>query len=244
MTTDKPVLLCTVGGSHQPILRAIKTAAPRHVCFFCTNRDPETGKSGSITQITGTGKVIKAGYNDENPTLPNIPTQAGLDDHGFEHHIVPADNLDGAYDAMRRAADELAQRFPGAQLVADYSGGTKTMTAALVCTALERDDMELQLVAGARADLVRVRSGTEQVMTASVARLRLERAMRPYLAAWRRCAYHEAAEGRAGLYPDYRRHPRKGAPRTRPCAQPRAGSLGRLRPCRRIRFTQGLRQSD
>ena len=190
MAADKPLLLCTVGGSHRPILKAIESAAPRYVCFFCTNRDPETGKPGSVTEVSG---------NDKNPTLPNIPTQAGLDDDGFEVRIVPADDLDGAYAVMRDTAAGLAERFPGTRLVADYSGGTKTMTAALVCAALERDDMELQLVAGARADLVRVRDGTEHVMSASVARLRLDRAMRPYLDAWRRFAYHEAAEGLDGI---------------------------------------------
>ena len=189
------ILLCTVGGSHQPILKAIESAAPCQVCFFCTDRDPETGKAGSIAQVTGAGNVIRTSFGDDKPTLPNIPTQAGLDRDGFEVRIVPADDLDGAYAVMRRAAAELAERFPGARLVADYSGGTKTMTAALVCAALEREDTELQLVAGARADLLRVRDGTEQAMTASVARLRLDRAMAPWLAAWRRFAYHEAADG-------------------------------------------------
>ena len=73
------------------------------------------------------------------------------------------------------------------------------MTAALTCAALESDDVELQLVAGARPDLLRVANGTEQAVVASVARLRLERAMAPYLGAWRRYAYHEAAEGLDGI---------------------------------------------
>ena len=194
-----PILLCTVGGSHQPVLKAVESAGPCHVCFFCTERDPETGRPGSIGQVTGAGNVIRASFGDDKPTLPNIPSQAGLDPDGFEARIVPADDLDGASAVMRRAAAELAARFPGARLLADYSGGTKTMTAALVCAALERADTELQLVAGARADLVRVRDGTEQAMTASVARLRLDRAMAPYLDAWRRLAYHEAAEGLDGI---------------------------------------------
>ena len=60
--------------------------------------------------------------------------------------------------SMRAAAAELAERFPGARLVADYTGGTKTMMA-------------------------------------SVARLRLDRAMAPWLGTWCRFAYHEAADG-------------------------------------------------
>ena len=192
---SNPILLCTVGGAHQPILRAIESTSPRYVCFFCTDRDPGTGRPGSIVQVTGKGNVIKAGFGDAKPTLPNIPAQAGLDAGRFEARTIPADDLDGACFAMRAAAAELAERFPGARFVADYTGGTKTMTAALVCAALERDDVELQLIAGARPNLVRVEDGTERAMTASVARLRLDRAMAPWLGAWRRFAYHEAADG-------------------------------------------------
>ena len=100
---------------------------------------------------------------------------------------------------MRAAVVDLAGRFPGARFIADYTGGTKTMTAALVCAALESEDVELQLVAGARPDLQRVADGTEQAVAASVARLRLDRAMAPFLGAWRRYAYYEAADGLDGL---------------------------------------------
>ncbi len=199
MDANRSVLLCTVGGSHRPILRAIKSTSPEYICFFCTDRDPETNRPGSINQVTGKGKIIKACADDEKPTLPNIPTQAGLDNNSFAVRTVPADDLDGAYAVMRVATTELAAQFPGARFISDYTGGTKTMTAALVCAALERDDVELQLVAGARANLVQVQDGTEQAMAASVAHLRLDRAMAPYLAAWRRFAYHEAAEGLDGI---------------------------------------------
>ena len=196
---SNPILLCTVGGAHQPILRAIGSTSPRYVCFFCTGRDPGTGRPGSIVQVTGKSNVIKANPGEAKPTLPNIPAQAGLDADRFEARTIPADDLDGAVFAMRAAVVELAERFPGACFVADYTGGTKTMTAALVCAALERDDVELQLVAGARPNLVRVEDGTEQAMTASVARLRLDHAMAPWLGAWRRFAYHEAADGLDGI---------------------------------------------
>ena len=189
------ILLSTVGGSYQPIVRAVRSLTPEYVCFFCTEDDRRTGERGSLSQVTGSGAVIKADPNDHRPTLPNIPTQAHLIADRFECCIVPSDDLDGAYRAMRDVIVALGARFPGARFVADYTGGTKTMTAALVCAALEQDQVALQLVTGARRDLVGVRDGTEQVMTANVARLRLERAMAPYLAAWKRYSYQEAAAG-------------------------------------------------
>ena len=108
---------------------------------------------------------------------------------------VQPDDLDQAFLVMRGAILRLAERFPNVDFVADYTGGTKTMTAALVCAALDSDRVTLQLVSGARADLERVQDGSEHAMEASVARLRLDRAMAPYLGAWNRFAYREAAEG-------------------------------------------------
>ena len=193
------ILLCTVGGAHQPILTAIEATAPKYVCFFCTDKDPMTNQPGSIVQVTGKGLFIRENRNDHRPTLPNIPTQAGLNHDQFRTHIVPADDFDGAYFAMRDAIAKLGKQFPEGRFIADYTGGTKTMTAALVCAALESDDVELQLVAGARPNLERVADETEQAMGASVDHLRLDREMKIHLRAWDRFAYQEAAEGLARI---------------------------------------------
>ena len=193
------ILLCTVGGSHEPILTALRQTTPDFTCFICTDRDPATGRPGSDVQILGKGSCIKARPGDENPSLPNIPTQAGLRDDQHEVAHVPADDLDEVFRILRDTIQSLGQRFPGARLLADYTGGTKTMTAGLVSAALESDGVELQLVTGSRADLVKVRSGMEAVTQANVERVRLERAMRPYVAAWRRYAYAEAQQGLAAL---------------------------------------------
>ena len=189
------ILLCTVGGSHQPILMSIRENRPDYVCFFCTGHDPDTGKQGSISQVTGQGSVIKAKRDDDKPTLPNIAVQASLTDGKFETREVPADDLDRSCVIMHVNIADLATRFPEARFIADYTGGTKTMTAALVCTALERDDVALHLVSGPRPNLDKVPTGTQQAMAASSERLRLHRAMVPCLNAWRRYAYREAADG-------------------------------------------------
>ncbi len=193
------ILICTVGGSHEPILTALRQTTPDFVCFICTDRDPATGRPGSDVQIVGKGSCIKARPGDDKPTLPNIPTQAGLRDDHYEVIHVPADDLDEVFRILCAAIQRLGQRFPNGQLLADYTGGTKTMTAGLVSAALESDGVALQLVTGSRADLIKVRSGMEMVTQANVERVRLERAMRPYVAAWRRFAYAEAYQGLAGL---------------------------------------------
>lgn len=188
------VLICTVGGSHQPVLKAIEKAHPDFVCFVCTGRDPETGKQGSEIQITGSGNVISARYGDP-PTLPNIPALAELSPQQYEICPVPADNLDAAFVAIRTVLLDLISRFPDARVIADYTGGTKSMTAALVTAVLESDGIDLQLVTGARADLNRVVEQTENAITANIDNIRIEKAMQPYLDAWTRHAYAEAAQG-------------------------------------------------
>lgn len=189
------ILVCTVGGSHQPIVTAIREVQPQYVCFLCTGRDPATGQPGSRIQIEGKGNVIKARPADKDATLPNIPAQTGLDAAQYEVHIVPADDLDGVVDVAMRIFDALRQRFPDAQLVADYTGGTKTMTAGLAIAALEDSDVELRLVTGARADLIKVNDGTQSGTVAPAGRIRLRRQMAPYLSAWRYFSYGVAAAG-------------------------------------------------
>jgi len=193
------ILLCTVGGSHEPILTALRQTTPDFTCFICTDRDPATGRPGSDVQILGKGSCIKARPSDEKPTLSNIPTQAELREDQYEVVRVPADDLDEVFFILCGAIHRLGERFLGARLLADYTGGTKTMTAGLVSAALESEEVELQLVTGSRADLVKVRSGMEAVAQANVERVRLERSMRPYVEAWRRFSYAEAYQGLAAL---------------------------------------------
>jgi CRISPR-associated protein (TIGR02710 family) len=188
------VLLCTVGGSHQPIVTAIRERRPDFVCFFATGLDPATGRPGSDVQVNGKGSVIRADPSAASPTLPNIPTQCGLPDGSYESCVVPSDDIDAATELMFNKIEELRVRFPKASFSADYTGGTKSMTAALVLAVIERDDIELQLVTGPRSDLVKVRDGTQAAVAANVERIRLRRALHSHLAAWRRYGYGEAAD--------------------------------------------------
>jgi len=189
-----------VGGSHEPILRAIEELRPAYTCFLCTGRDPATRAPGSRIQIEGRGKVIHAARGDSKLTLPAIRIQAGIEADAYQVIEVPADDMDGAYALAARAIAELGARFPDAAIHADYTGGTKTMSAALVLAALDAEPpVALHLVSGARADLERVRRHTERGAPANVARIRLRRRMAPFLDAWARYAYDEAAAGLAAI---------------------------------------------
>lgn len=195
--TVQTVLVATVGGSHQPIVRSIDTQRPDYVCFVCTDRDAATAESGSGSrkQIEGKGKVIKANKDDPAPTLPNIPTQCGLNADQYEVLIVSSDDLDDVYQKIATRLGDLLKECPDAAFRADYTGGTKSMTAGLVLAALEYPEVSINLVTGARADLHQVHAGTESLVAASTDGIRLRRRMAPYLDMWEHFGYGEAAAG-------------------------------------------------
>lgn len=195
----KTVIIMTVGGSHEPVVTALRQTQPAYVVFLCTDRDPVTGQPGSRVQVEGGGNVIKARPQDLAPTLPNIPSQCGLVLDEFEIRTVLADDLDDVVTQSQQAIVDVRARFPDARLLADYTGGTKTMTAGLVMAALEHEDVELLLVTGARGDLTRVHPGSQRSVPAAAEVVRLRRAMAPLLAAWTRYGYAEAQQGLSSL---------------------------------------------
>lgn len=190
------ILLCTVGGSHKPILTAIAQARPDYVVFFATGPDPATGRPGSLQQILGKGTPVEERQPDgQVRKLANIPTLAGLAAGAYEAREVAADDLDGAVSVIRATLRELRASHPHARLIADYTGGTKTMTAALVLAALETAGVELQLVTGARGDLVKVQDGSQARVAVETEGIRLRRALEASLGAWETFNYAEAAAG-------------------------------------------------
>lgn len=195
------ILICTVGGSHQPIVSAINDLRPDFVVFICTDRDPATNQPGSRVQIEGKGNCIKAHNGDANPTLPNILTQTGLASEQYEMVLTLSDNLDRIYLDCVTAIDDISRRFPDARIVADYTGGTKSMSAGLVMAVVESPGIDLQLVTGSRADLIKVQDGSQFSGKADCERVRYRRLTEPYRRAWQRYAYSEAVAGLAGLKP-------------------------------------------
>lgn len=182
-------LICTVGGSHQPIIKAIEDSRPDFTLFVCSEDDPDTGKPGSYEQIEKRGIFLKKDFKDDKPSLPNIPTQAGLTEGGYAVLRVYADDLDHAY---REISDRiLGYVTRGDVIVADYTGGTKTMTAALCLAALDHDSISLQLVTGSRNNLVKVKDGTEQSQQAQIGRTRFQLKLKQALDSWQLFAYDD-----------------------------------------------------
>lgn len=195
------IFLCTVGGSPEPIVKAIQDTQDMgnlsFVCFFCSRIDDATGRKGSRTEIEG---------------KDGVPAKTDLSNEQFGICEVSPDNLDDCFTNINDEIISLKQRYPSGRFVANYTGGTKTMSAALVCATLEHDDVHLTLTTGPRGNLERVQSGTESSVNVNIKEIRTRRRVSECLASWQYFNYHEAEEGLRivgrEISTDSRYHPR------------------------------------
>ena len=158
----KKVLILTVGGSHEPIVKSIKDTKADYVVFLCSD-DLLTTK-GSYTQITDKVEARDSKDPSKKLSLPNIPTQTNLKEGTWEiQKIKYFDDLNDCYQISQRIIEEMRQKFKPDEIIADYTGGTKTMTAGLVAAALDDGNCKIILVAGIRSNLNKVTDKTEYV---------------------------------------------------------------------------------
>jgi CRISPR-associated protein (TIGR02710 family) len=183
------ILVCTVGGSPQPILTALRLRRWDRVVFVCSAQTPAS--RSSVAMITDAVEILASEPRPAQRLEP-IPVQAGLAPERWEILEVPPDDPDVAFGKMTTTLARL--RRDGATIVADYTGGTKSMSAALFLAALEVG-AELQLVTGQRADLIRVADLTERETAIQTLRVAAAREFERLAAGWQRFGYQEAAEG-------------------------------------------------
>jgi len=168
------VLILTVGGSHEPIVESIEHNSPDFVIFLCSDDIGST--KGSYVQVAGDGNVLKSSFDVASPDLPNIVTLTGLQADGFEiRRIGQIDELPDCYRVAAAAIRDAHVRFEHATILADYTGGTKSMTAGLVTAALDDNECALTMVTGVRKDLKKVVDRTSLVRSDQIADLQLLR---------------------------------------------------------------------
>lgn len=160
-------LVFTVGGACAPIVNAIKCCNPDFVYFICSE-----GPNGSRTLVDGPGTPCTGDKPDR--LLPSIVAQTRLDRQKYRIFTLKnPDDLDECYGVCQEVEKDIQSQTqqPGHKIhvVANYTGGTKTMSSALVLYAIHRR-WELQCNVGPRRDLIKVRVGDNpaRVSTARV----------------------------------------------------------------------------
>ena len=130
------LLIVTVGGSVPPIIQAIEDYAPAQVVFV-TSTHTATNSTSSTPQV-----------NDE--ILPHF-----VGSQEFTHQIVEV-NLDDLMDVYTKCCAVIRQYIAQYDIVADYTGGSKTMSSGLVLAARQYPKVALSLVSGIRRQMAAV----------------------------------------------------------------------------------------
>jgi CRISPR-associated protein (TIGR02710 family) len=163
----KKILILSVGGSADPVINAVKSSKADHIYFFCSS-----GPKGTVGTIDGPGdpcgdkrksKCPKCAheYYIGNPQGKAIAFQAALDKSQFDIITVDdPDDLNDCYVALLKLAEKI-ETIHGrdCQVIANYTGGTKTMSAAMAFVGLLTEKWDLSINVGPRIDLIKVRSG-------------------------------------------------------------------------------------
>ena len=135
-------LVITVGDSEQPVITSIKNNSPDKVCFICSD-DVATAKGSYKTR-------------------DNIIQKCGLASSSTETvRIKYLDDFNDCFQQCYQLLARLRHDNPEADIIADYTGGTKSMSAGLAAAAMDVERCCLCIVTGERVDLKQVQNGTQ-----------------------------------------------------------------------------------
>lgn len=168
------ILVLTVGGSPQPLVTSLKKGNPDKVIFLCSADSPLT--KGSYTMVEGV--LQDAGRDTSSSAIVEIQR---------------FDDFNDCYAAGLRTLERLRQEHPEAEIIADYTGGTKSMSAGLAAAVLDCPGVVLGLVQGDRTNLIKVSNGTQSLRLTQAHKAILERQKRVVTSFFERYDYAAAA---------------------------------------------------
>jgi CRISPR-associated protein (TIGR02710 family) len=156
--TDAPRplhLFLTVGGSPSPLRSAMAALAPQRLSFVVSDGSNRTTSSrGEVCDE----RLFSDKGEDRGPGLrfhPACPPD-------FSVIEIPPDDPDRGFALLRAA---ILAAAADARVVADYTGGSKSMSTALFLAASSVEGVAVQFMRGQRTDLRQVADGTERPWT-------------------------------------------------------------------------------
>lgn len=152
-TSQSTALFLSVGGSPEPLVSAMTAIRPDRVVFVVS--DGSKGSPTSRAMVDEESIVYDLRSGRTGPGLSHLDVCP----RDFSVISVPPDDLDTALARIDAALS--AERRADFPVVVDYTGGTKSMAAAMVLAASAHPEVRLQFMAGRRADLAQVEAGTE-----------------------------------------------------------------------------------
>lgn len=167
MDIVKRILIMSVGGSATPLLKAMRESKADYFYFICS-KDSDLGQPGSfrmVDQLVPPGRKCQK-CNYQEPAGKSLIEQVGGISKGDINRykvvlLESPDSLEDCYIKAVMSINEARAAFPDADIILDYTGGTKSMSAGLAIAGMDTG-CEFALVKGNRSDLVKVKDGTER----------------------------------------------------------------------------------
>ncbi|HNS56121.1 MAG TPA: TIGR02710 family CRISPR-associated CARF protein [Smithellaceae bacterium] len=167
----KKVMILSLGGSAEPVINSIKKGKADYYYFFCSS-----GPKGSERLIDAPGDPCgdtrkakcpkcKEEFYTGNPRGAAIAFQTGLAKEHYEAiTVADPDDLTECYTSLLATAKRIKERFgDSCTVVANYTGGTKTMSVALALMGILNESWQISINKGPRNDLIKVKVGDTPV---------------------------------------------------------------------------------
>lgn len=143
----KKILFLTVGGSSQPNVTAINSLKPDYIFFVCTKGDRYTGS---------TYCVDGEGYFDKKTNKKTSDNLLILSEYKNEYEKIELDDPDDLNETISKIKYGIskAKDMNPEEIILDYTGGTKTMSAASVLIACNDRSLKLTVTKGVRTNII------------------------------------------------------------------------------------------
>ncbi len=152
------ILICTVGGRPEPVVTAVReNPALDHVVFLCSGGRAAAASSTTVCCATTRDRRRQCPHCGQEfvqrVRVAPLTQAAELAEGRYSvERVEDPDDLGQVLAACERIEADLRSRWPqdGAVVIANYTGGTKTMSLGLALYALRRAvrGWELQLNRG------------------------------------------------------------------------------------------------
>lgn len=157
----KKVLIVSVGGSYEPVVTAIREIKPDRVVFLCSGG---TCRNSSVSQVMGEGTPCELRRGAEViKKEPNILVQTGYkESFDKEKDLIIVEDPDEIIDCYKKIEEKMSgirEEDPDCSIFADYTGGTKTMSAALAMASMDYNISSLFVTTTGRRNLIKVETG-------------------------------------------------------------------------------------
>lgn len=154
----KKIGIFTVGGSTDPIINSIQMEGFDFIYFICSKG----------TQKTASERLVDGTPHDEKEKI--IARVLNLSPESYFKILIPTEAVDDINEIYKTLENELLpdmeKRFKDEdiQVIANYTGGTKSMSVALCLFAIHQNNWSLQLNTGVRTNVIKIDSGDHPVM--------------------------------------------------------------------------------